>query len=161
MAARHRFEARLERFGTQYGVTVPAAVSRAAGVRGRVPVVVRVAGGEPFRATFVPAGGGRHRLHLSARVRGAAGAAVGDRVAVEAREDWAPRAVAIPADLRRALDDEGVLETWDAMPAGKREHIVQWIDEAARETTREKRIARALEVTLARREKQADRRGVL
>jgi phage baseplate assembly protein W len=43
------------------------------------------------------------------------------------------------------------------MPPGKREHIVRWIDKAAQETTRQKRVARAVEEALARHEKRIDR----
>jgi hypothetical protein len=50
-----------------------------------------------------------------------------------------------------------VLGAWGALPPGKREHIVRWIEEAAHETTREKRLARAVEEALAREEKRIDR----
>jgi hypothetical protein len=154
---RHVFEARLEHFGSLYGVSVPAAISRALGVRGRVPVVARAAGGAPFRATLLPAGGGRHRLFLNGETRRAAHLTLGGRVALEVRVDAGPREVPIPPDLAEALRDQGVLDAWESLPPGKREHILKWIEEAVHEPTREKRVARAVQEALARHEKRVDR----
>jgi hypothetical protein len=156
MGEKYAFGARLVRFTPLYCVMVPAAVSRSVG-RGRVPVEACVAGGGPFRATLQPAGEGRHRLFLNAAVRAAAGLEVGDRVALEVRVDRAPREVPIPPDLSEALRAEGVLADWASMPPGKREHILRWIEAAAHETTREKRVLRAVEEALARQEKRIDR----
>jgi hypothetical protein len=156
MGQRHAFTSKLVRFTMLYCVDVPAAVSKAVG-RARVPVVVRVAKGAPFRATLLPSGSGRHRLFLNREVREAAGVKLGERVALEVRVDREPREVPLPPDLSEALKDEGVLETWTSMPPGKREHLVRWVDEAAHETTRQKRVARVVEETLARHEKRIDR----
>jgi uncharacterized protein YdeI (YjbR/CyaY-like superfamily) len=82
---------------------------------------------------------------------------VGDRVAVEVRVDREPREVPIPPDLSEALEEEGVLAAWTSMPPGKREHILRWIEQAAHETTRRKRVVRAVEEALARHEKRIDR----
>jgi uncharacterized protein YdeI (YjbR/CyaY-like superfamily) len=82
---------------------------------------------------------------------------LGDRVAIEARVDREPREVPLPPDLSEALQEEGVLDAWTSMPPGKREHIVRWIEKAAQETTRQKRVARAVEEALARHEKRVDR----
>jgi hypothetical protein len=153
---KYAFTSKLVRFTVLYCVDVPAAVSRAVG-RARVPVVVRVARAVPFRATLQPSGGGRHRLFLNGEVREAAGVKLGCRIAVEVRVDREPREVPLPPDLAEALEEEGVLAAWTSMPPGKREHIVRWIDKAAQETTRQKRVARAVEEALARHEKRIDR----
>jgi hypothetical protein len=156
MEEKYAFASKLVRFATLYCVEVPAAVSRAVG-RARVPVVVRVAEGAPFRATLRPAGEGRHRLFLNRGVRSAAGVKPGERVALEVRVDREPREVPLPPDLSEALRAEGVLAAWASLPPGKREHIVRWIEEAAHESTREKRVVRAVEEALAREEKRIDR----
>jgi len=156
MADKYAFTAKLLRFTVLYCVDVPAAVSKAVG-RARVPVVVRVAKGAPFRATLQPSGGGRHRLFLNGEVRDAAGVKLGQRIAVEARVDREPREVPIPPDLGEALRDADVLADWESLPPGKREHILRWIEQAAHEATREKRVARAVEEALARHEKHIDR----
>ena len=156
MGEKYAFTSKLVRFTVLYCVDVPAAVSRAVG-RARVPVVVRVARAAPFRATLQPSGGARHRLFLNGEVREAAGVQLGDRIAVEVRVDREPREVPLPPDLAEALEEEGVLAAWTSMPPGKREHLVRWIDKAAQETTRQKRVARAVEEALARHEKRIDR----
>jgi hypothetical protein len=156
MGEKHAFTAKLVRFTMLYCVDVPEAVSQAVG-RARVPVVVRIEKGPPFRATLQPSGGGRHRLFLNGEMREGAGVKLGDRVAIEARVDREPREVPLPPDLSEALQEEGVLDSWTSMPPGKREHIVRWIEKAAQETTRQKRVARAVEEALARHEKRIDR----
>jgi hypothetical protein len=154
VGAKHAFRAK--RFGTLYCVDVPVTVSRAEG-RARVPVVVRVERGAPFRATLVPAGDGRHRVFLNGEVRAAAGLKLGNRVSVEVRVDRGPREVPIPPDLAEALREQGVREAWEAMPPGKREHILSWVEAAVHETTRRKRIDRSVEEALRKHEKRIDR----
>jgi hypothetical protein len=116
-----------------------------------------VARGAPFRASLVPRGGGRHRLFLNGEVRKAAGAVVGDRLAIEVRVDARRREVAVPEDLAEALREESVLEDWESLPPGKREHILRWIEQAVHEDTRAKRVVRAVEEALAKHEKRIDR----
>jgi hypothetical protein len=154
----HAFTATLARHGTLYGVDVPAAVSRSAG-RAAMPVTVRVRAVPPFQATLIPCGDGRHRIYLNTQVRKAAGVGVGDPVAVAVVVDPAlrTREVPLPPDLREALADEGVLEAWESLPPGKREHILKWIEQAVHEATREKRIGAAVVEAHARREKNIDR----
>jgi hypothetical protein len=150
----HAFSARIVRVGTLYAVEVPADLSRAIGVRGNVSVLVRANGGAPFHGTLQPRGEGRHRLFVNQEAR--AGAGAGSRMAIELRVEERVRDVVIPEDLEAALRDEGVLDAWESLPPGKREHILRWIDEAVHEP-REKRIARAVEEALARHERNVDR----
>lgn len=158
MSDRHVFTAKLvvDASGMSH-VDVPAAVSRAIG-RGKAPVEARIGRGPPFRGTFMPAGGGRHRLFVSKATRQAAGVEPGDRVRISATVDRGPREVPIPPDLRQALGDAGVLETWEAMPPGKREHILQWVEKAVQDETREKRIVRSVEEALKVHERKLDRK---
>ena len=156
-AATHAFTARLVRSGILYCVDIPAAVSRAFGVRGYVPVAGTVNRKTPFRASLAPAGGGRHRLLLNGEVRSAANIALGERVTLHLHRDEQPRELPLPEDLATALRDEGVLATFQALAPGKRFHIIAWVEKAVHETTREKRVARTVEVALAEHEKRLDR----
>jgi hypothetical protein len=142
------------RHGTLYSVDIPARVSRAIGVRGNVSVLASANGGAPFHATLVPRGGGLHRLHVNHEAR--SGARAG-RLTIELRVEDRERNVVIPDDLDAALREEGVLAAWQSLPAGKREHILRWIDVAAHEETRAKRVVRAVEEALARHERNVDR----
>ena len=69
----------------------------------------------------------------------------------------APRAIPIPPDLATALREEDVLVDWESLPPGKRLYLVKWIEQAAHETTRAKRVVRAVEEAHQRREKRVDR----
>jgi hypothetical protein len=150
----HSFRTRIVRLGGLYAVIVPAAVSRAIGVRGNVSVLVRANGGAPYHSTLMPRGGGRHCMFLGRSARG--GASTGN-IDIEIRVEKREREVAIPEDLEAALRDEGVLGAWESLPPGKREHILKYIDGAIHEPTREKRIGQAVEVALARHERNVDR----
>jgi hypothetical protein len=150
------FTARLVRARTFYGVDVPAAVSRAIGVRGFVPVVGSVRGA-PFRTSLVPLGGGRHRLWLNAELRAAARVAPGTRIAVTLRVDAAPPPWPTPEDLADTLREEDALETFESLPPGRRRQLLKWLEAAVHEATRVKRIVRCLEIALAEREKRLDR----
>jgi hypothetical protein len=136
---------------------VPASVSEGIG-RGKAPVEARIGRSKAFRGTFMPAGGGRHRLFVSKATRWAAGVEAGDRVRITAIVDDGCHEVPLPPDLRGALSDAGVLDAWAGMPPGKREHILSWVEKAVHEATREKRIARSVEEALKVHEKRVDRR---
>jgi hypothetical protein len=68
-----------------------------------------------------------------------------------------PRAIPIPPDLAMALREEDVLVDWESLPPGKRLYLLKWIGQAVHETTRAKRVARAVEEAHQRREKRVDR----
>jgi hypothetical protein len=152
----HTFRTRILPLGGLYGIVVPAAVSRAIGVRGNVSVLVRANGCAPYHGTLMPRGGGRHCMLLNHEARG--GARAGN-IDVEIRVVKREREVAVPEDLEAALRDEGVLAAWESLPPGKREHILKYIDGAVHEPTRAKRIGQAVEVALARHERHVDRAG--
>jgi uncharacterized protein YdeI (YjbR/CyaY-like superfamily) len=65
--------------------------------------------------------------------------------------------VTIPEDLASALEEATARAGWESLPPGKREHILAWIEQAAHEATRVKRIALAVEKAEERREKLTDR----
>jgi hypothetical protein len=130
-------------------------VSRAIGKRGNVPVIAVVNGIAEVRASLQPCGGGRHRLRLNTAVRRLAKAQAGDRLAIALTVDEHPVADTIPDDLHRALRDEDALAAFQDLPVGKQNHILHWIESAAKEATRENRIALAVEVALVRRSRMA------
>jgi len=154
-----RFVARVVRVASSgfYAVDVPAKISSALGKRGPVPVSARINSVAEFRASLSPAGGGRHRLRLNARTRGMAQARAGDSVRVHITVHDRPLPVSIPADLKTALQSEGVLEHFQTFAPGKQLHIIDWITRSARPETREKRIQLTVEITHRRREKRRKR----
>jgi hypothetical protein len=151
-----RFAAKIVRVGPMYGADVPAAVSRAVGVRGHVSVVGTV-NGVPWRGTISPKGAGRHRMMLNAEVRRSAGVSLGGRIEVRLRVDRNPPSLPTPEDLAFALHEEGVFEAFASITRGRRNHIVMWLEKAVHDETRVKRIARIVEIAHAEREKKLDR----
>lgn len=153
----YAFSAKVEKLGQWFVVRVPAAVSRAIGKRGHIAVVGTVEG-VAVRKSLLPEGGGRHFMSLDAKLRARAEIGAGDRVNVSLGLDDAPLvAMPVPPDLAFALRDVDALGAFSSLTPRFRNYLLSWIDEAVMETTREKRIAKAVEVALARREKALDR----
>ncbi len=151
-----RFEGKLRKVGAWYVVDVPAALSKAIGKRGHVPIVGTI-GGVEVRQSLMPIQKGKHSLTLKKAIRDALEVGAGDRVTVRFELDDAPPVEPIPPDLAFALRDEGALEAFEKLSRSHRNALLRWIEEAATEPTREKRVARALEMALAMREKLLDR----
>jgi uncharacterized protein YdeI (YjbR/CyaY-like superfamily) len=47
----------------------------------------------------------------------------------------------VPGDLAAALEAEGATEKWDAYPGSHRRVMLQWVTQAKRPETRERRVA--------------------
>jgi hypothetical protein len=154
------FSPRLEQVpgGGPYYVSIPAAVSKAIGRRGVVPVVASVNGVTEVHASIVPCGGGRHRLRLNAATRDAAAAKLGGRLSLRLWVDENPVADDVPADLARALRDVDAFDAFRRMPVGRQNHILRWLEAAVKDATRERRLAQIVEGALAWREDPRDRR---
>jgi|HubBroStandDraft_6_1064221.scaffolds.fasta_scaffold618879_2 hypothetical protein len=152
------FQARVVHRDLFFGVDLPAAVSKAIGKKGFVPVVGSV-NGTPLRTSLSPSGGGRHHVLLNREVRIAANVAAGDRVTMVLRVDLDPPVHDIAEDLADALREEGVSGDFESLPRGRRNQYLRWLEEAAHEETRTKRIVRLVEIAQAQREKRVDRSG--
>lgn len=112
--------------------------------RARPPVRVTI-GDHTYRST-VSVYGGRYLLPLNRANREAAGVAAGDRVQVRLELDTEPREVDVPEDLAAALEsDDAARATFEGMSFSHRNEYAQWIREAKRSETRERRVAKALE----------------
>ena len=143
MSAR-RFEATLEQHGSGTVVVVPFDLKETFG-SGRPPVRASV-NGFTFRTTLFTMGG-RALLGLNREVREAAGVAAGEEVSIELERDDEPRTVEVPRDLAAALAaDPAVRGTFESLSYTHRKEYVRWIEDAKREETRTRRIAKAVEL---------------
>jgi hypothetical protein len=151
VATKIRFEARLARPATAKPVSwtfliLPKNASAKLPTRS-MTTVEGTLNGQPFRATLEPDGEKSHWLKVSKKLREAAGAAVGDVVALEI----APAAVEpeprVPADLRAALAAAPQAKAvWsDLTPVARRDWI-QWITSAKKAETRARRVANACDM---------------
>ena len=90
---------------------------------------------------------GEFLVGLSRAVREAAGVQAGDTATLSLELDTAPREVEMPPALSAALDADPVARAaFDAMAYTHRKEYARWVAEGKREETRERRVARALEM---------------
>jgi len=148
---------KLRRGGAVYALEIPERVSAAIGRRGPVPIVATLNRTVELQASLVPMGGGRHWLQLNARTRGELDIEPGNRVRVALLVPEKPPRLPLPTDLEAALREADLQESFAGFPVGKQNHIILWIEEAARPQTREKRAATAVQVAFRAREKAYDR----
>ena len=111
---------------------------------GRPPVRGTV-NGTAFR-TRVAVYGGKSYLGFNREIRDAAGIGDGDEVEIELERDDAPREIDVPAAFTEALESGGVRNEFDALSYTHRKEYVRWIEEAKRDETRERRLAKAIEM---------------
>jgi hypothetical protein len=86
-------------------------------------------------------------LGLSRANREAAGVQAGDTVTLELKLDAAPREVTPPPALAQALAaDPAAQQAFDQLAFTHRKEFARWIEEAKRDETRERRVAKAIEM---------------
>ena len=142
--AAKRFTVELERVQkTATMFRVPFDLEEAFG-RARPPVKVTIRG-HIWRTTPGVYGGVGHVV-VNRAVKAATGVDAGDRVRVTMELDTEPRTVAVPDDLRDALDGQPeVARAFDDLSFTHRREYVDWVEEAKRPETRVRRIAGTVE----------------
>jgi Bacteriocin-protection, YdeI or OmpD-Associated/Domain of unknown function (DUF1905) len=141
------FDTELEAHGPGVVAVIPEDVMDELGGR-RVPVVATV--NEYAWRTTTAVYGGVAMIGLNKDVQRAARVGPGDRVHVELVRDEAPREVEVPAALATALANEvAAREAFDSMSFTHRKEYARWIDEAKKEETRARRVAKAIEMLCA------------
>jgi uncharacterized protein YdeI (YjbR/CyaY-like superfamily) len=101
-----------------------------------------------FTATLEVRGAGRLvevPLDVRREVRAAAGVEVGDVLTIDLERDEDERTVVVPRDLEAALDP-ATRATFADLSFTHRREYVRWIEEAKREDTRRRRVAKAIEM---------------
>jgi hypothetical protein len=139
------FTATLELAGkTATGMTVPDDVIERLGAGKRPPVKVTI-NGYTWRNT-VAVMGGRYMLGVAAEHRVGAGVEAGDKLKVTLELDAAPRTVEVPKDLARALKAAGATEAFERLSYTNRKEQVRAVEDAKQPETRQRRIAKAVEL---------------
>lgn len=143
----HRFTVVLEPHGVTAAVmTLPDEISSALGTRSRLSVRGTI-NGVAFRNSVMPTGDGSFYMAANRQIREQAGVTPGDTIDVELEPDLEPRIVEVPDDLREVLAAEpDVAAAFERMPVSHRRDYVEWITEAKRPETRERRVAKAVEM---------------
>jgi len=153
-ASKIRFNVKLVRPATPKGASwtflvLPGNASAKLPTRGMTTVEGTI-NGYPFRAALVPDGQRSHWLKLTRKMREAAGAKVGDVVALEIMSPGKEPESRVPPDLRKALAAAPKARAlWsDITPIARRDWI-HWITSAKRSETRARRIDNACEMLAA------------
>ncbi len=144
----HAFDATIEQ-GDQGGafVTIPFDMQEVFGTRGRVPVVATFDGHE-YRGSISPMGG-RHLVIIRRAIREAIGKDVGDGVAVTVQKDTAERVVEPPEELAGALvGHAAAAKKFAALSYTHQREFAEWVRDAKRQETRDRRAASAIEMLL-------------
>ena len=138
-----RFEAPLESNDSSgHLVALPFDAKEVFG-RVRVPVRVTV-NGHTFRSTLMRYGSTDY-LGLNRAAREGAGVEAGEPITVELEADDEPRSVDVPPELADALaGDQKAGEAFERLSYTHRREFAEWIAEAKREETRNRRTHQAL-----------------
>lgn len=139
------FRAELQLNGkTATGIEVPPEVVDALGAGKRPAVAVTI--GRATFSTTLGVLGGRTWIPVSAERRKAAGVEAGQVLDVEIVLDAAPKVIEVPVDLAAALEAAGARAAFDALAPSHRKEHVRAVTEAKKPETRERRIAKCVEM---------------
>lgn len=130
--------------GERPSVEVPFDVrSEYGGARAKVIATVN---GVKLRTT-VAVYGGKSYVGFRKEIREAAGIEIGDTITVRLEPDREERAVEVPEELAAALNkDAKAKAVFDALSFTHRREYTQWIAEAKKPETRERRAKQSLEM---------------
>ena len=129
-------------------VTIPFDVEAAYGKK-RVKIKATF-DGVPYRGLLVRMGGPQHILIIRKDIRAQIGKEPGDEVEVTLDEDTEPRTVSLPPKFKAELAMHPEAEAFfHQLSYTHRKEYVDWITEAKREETRERRMKKAIEMLTA------------
>lgn len=115
-----------------------------------VPVRAVWDGRVEYRGSLAMMGGECAMLLCRTDVVAALGKRAGDRVHVRVELDTAPRPVEVPEALQAALaGTDGAAAAWERLSMSCRREWADWVGEARRPDTRDRRVAEALVGVLA------------
>jgi len=142
------FETTLLASGNNTGIPVPDDVVQQLG-RGKRPAVLVNVNGYAYRST-VAVMGGRYLIGVSAAVRAATGLKGGDPITVTLTVAETPREVDVPADFAAAMDEQQPARRFfDGLSNSLQRYHVDTINAAKAPETRQRRIAKAVDLFVA------------
>ena len=146
MPKKHTFTAVIQNAGGGGAfVEVPFDVEEAFG--SKKPKVKALIEGVPYRGTLVRMGTECHLLLVLKSIREQIGRTFGDEIKVTVEADAEERVVAVPAELKRAFKSEKEANAaFEKLSYTHQKEYAAWINEAKKEETRQKRIAKTIEM---------------
>ena len=112
---------------------------------GRVPMRATF-DGEPYTGSMVKYGNPQHMIPILKSIREKIGKGPGDTVDVTIEHDTSKREVEVPADLKKALKANKLEKGFAEYSYSHQREYVLWIDSAKKDETRQRRIAKAIEM---------------
>lgn len=129
-------------------VTIPFSVPEVYGTKGQVKVKAMIDTYE-LRGSLAPMGGGCHVLGIRKEIRNAIGKTFGDEVEIKLEPDTEPREVKIPTDLNELIGlNPKAKHAFDKLSFTHRNEYVNWIEEAKKPETRQRRLEKTIEKLL-------------
>jgi hypothetical protein len=126
-------------------VNAPFDMKEVFGTIARVPVRGTI-NGFPFRSSLMPMGG-CHYMAVNRTMREGAACKAGDTVSVVMERDTAPRVVAVPAILKKALARSKTAQAnWKKYSYSNQKEMAIAITGAKQEDTRARRVARIVDI---------------
>jgi hypothetical protein len=155
MTKKHTFKAVIQNASGASGggafVEIPFDVEKA--FSSKKPKVKALIEGVPYRGTLVRMGTECHLLLILKSIREQVGRTFGDEVRVSVELDVEERVVTVPLELKRAFkSDKEAKAAFERLSYTHKKEFVTWIEQAKREETRARRVARTVEM-LEREEK--------
>jgi hypothetical protein len=150
------FDAVLQGDGQGAWVDVPFDLKATYGKGNLVPIVATYAPGVSYQGSLAKMGGEYAALLVRSDVRKQLGdPQPGDLIHVRLELDSAPRIVTLPEDAaERVAADSEAAAFWETLSPSNRRNYTQWIEEAKKPETRQRRIDETV-ARLARREKRS------
>ena len=143
-----RFEAEIRSDVGSGGAFVefPYDVQDLFGTRGRVPVQAAF-DGEAYRGSMSKMGSDSHILIVVKNIREKISKQPGDKVTVTLSLDTEPRVVTVPPDFQALLNtNPAANESFKNFSYSKQRDYILWIEDAKREETRQRRMAKAIDL---------------
>jgi len=126
-------------------VEIPFDVEAAFG--SKRPKVKALIEGIPYRGTLVRMGTECHLLLILKEIRAKIGKTFGDEVEITVEADMEPRVVEVPPELKKAFKTEKEAKTFfEKLAYSHQREYVGHIMEAKKAETRERRVARTIEM---------------
>jgi len=154
------FKATLERMPSNLGwviVRIPLDVPKVWGTRGSLRVKGEINGFE-FRTSLFPTGKGYHCMLVKKGMQAGANAAPGDTAQFRLQPDTEKRAVTVPAELQRILNEDRSFRRWfdDQLSFSMRKWICDWVVNVKNPASRVRRAEQVAEQLLATMEAELD-----
>ena len=129
-------------------IDFPYDVQELYGTRGQVKVKVTY-DGVPYRGSLAKMGRHCHFLLVRKDIRKLIGKNAGDIVHVTVERDTEERTVEVPADLAALFEtNPDAQQRFEKLSYTHRKEYVQWINEAKKPETRERRLVKTMEMLM-------------